>query len=229
MTHIDARRLDRYRLGESSYVEGLRPDAALAMSATAVLDLLAERLGDALEEALVSAADPGPARAGAPFLREATDGGWLRRTNVVGINMRTVGGAWGVIPYALTLPAIHDAIHVLPFFEPGVVGSLYGPVSWEIDPTLFSPALAHVRPDLDTAEKQLRAVVNLLHAMGNLGTTFGLTGALKFISVVLFQLPFYFLEILVGILQGMVFAMLNAVFIKLSTTHEEGHDESHAH
>ena len=136
------------------------------MSATAVLDLLAERLGDALEEALGSAADPGPTRAGAPFLRAATDGGWLRRTNVVGINMRTVGGAWGVIPYALTLPAIHDAIHVLPFFEPGVVGSLYGPVSWEIDPTLFSPALAHVRPDLDTAEKQLRAVVNLLHAMG---------------------------------------------------------------
>ncbi len=66
---------------------------------------------------------------------------------------------------------------------------------------------------------------NLLHVMGNLGATFGLTGILKFLSVVLFQLPFYFLEILVGVLQGMVFALLNVVYIKLSTTH----DEEHAH
>jgi F-type H+-transporting ATPase subunit a len=68
---------------------------------------------------------------------------------------------------------------------------------------------------------------NLLHAMGNLGAVFGLGPAMKFIASVLFQLPFYFLEILVGVLQGMVFAMLNAVFIKLSTTHDEGHAEEH--
>jgi len=69
---------------------------------------------------------------------------------------------------------------------------------------------------------------NLLHAMGNLGAVFGLGPAMMFITSVLFQLPFYFLEILVGILQGMVFAMLSAVYIKLSTTHEEGHEEGHA-
>lgn len=70
---------------------------------------------------------------------------------------------------------------------------------------------------------------NLLHSMGNLGSVLGLKGFVNFISIVVFQLPFYFLEILVGVLQGMVFAMLNAVFIKLSTTHEEGHGEEHAH
>ncbi len=70
---------------------------------------------------------------------------------------------------------------------------------------------------------------NLLHSMGSLGSVLGMKGVINFLSVILFQLPFYFLEILVGVLQGMVFAMLNAVFIKLSTTHEEGHDESHAH
>src|SRR5690606_34679528 len=68
---------------------------------------------------------------------------------------------------------------------------------------------------------------SLLHAMGSLGDTFGMGPVLKFISSVVFQLPFYFLEILVGILQGMVFAMLNAVYIKLSTSHDEEHGEGH--
>jgi hypothetical protein len=166
LSHVATRALDRYRTGGTSFVEGLRPDDALTMSPADVLELLTARFGRAVEEAITSAADPDAIAAGAPCLDGAADGGWLRRANVVGINMRTVGGAWGVVPYALTLPAIQDAIHVLPFVEPGVVGSLYGPVSWEIDPTLCSPALAEARPGLDTAEKQLRAVVNLLHAMG---------------------------------------------------------------
>ena len=106
MSHILAQALDRYRTGESSFVAGLRPDAALAMSPTDVLDLLAARLGGAVEEAIGSAADLSTAVAGASSLHSATNGGWLQRANVVGINLRTVGGAWGVVPYALTLPSI---------------------------------------------------------------------------------------------------------------------------
>lgn len=71
---------------------------------------------------------------------------------------------------------------------------------------------------------------NLLHAMGALVKTG--KGWIDFPCSVLLQLPFYFLELLVGVLQGMVFALLNAVFIKLSTTHEEGHEDhgdAHAH
>ncbi len=131
-----------------------------------VLDLVAARHGSVIEEALDAAENLETVRAATSAIHDSTDSSWLRRANMVGINLRTVGGAWGVIPYALTLPAVQGAIHVLPFLEPGVVGSLYGPVSWELDRTLFHPALARVRPGLDTAEKQLRAVVNLLHAMG---------------------------------------------------------------
>jgi F-type H+-transporting ATPase subunit a len=47
-------------------------------------------------------------------------------------------------------------------------------------------------------------------------------------------LPFYFLELLVGFVQALVFALLTAVFLKLMTDHddhghdhEEGHGESH--
>jgi hypothetical protein len=141
------------------------------MRPAVVLELLAGRFGSAVDEALATAETWYPDRAGrdavvVPALRDATDAGWLRRANVVGINMRTLRGAWGVIPYSLTLPAIQGAVHVLPFLEPGVVGSLYGPASWEVDQALLDPALVRLRPGLDTVEKQLHAVVNLLHVMG---------------------------------------------------------------
>lgn len=42
-------------------------------------------------------------------------------------------------------------------------------------------------------------------------------------------LPFYFLELLVGFVQALVFALLTAVFLKLMTDHDDhDHDESHA-
>lgn len=63
----------------------------------------------------------------------------------------------------------------------------------------------------------------LLHSMMQMGKNFGMTGIPYFISSVLLPLPFYFLEILVGVLQATVFALLCAVFIKLSTTHDDAH------
>lgn len=61
---------------------------------------------------------------------------------------------------------------------------------------------------------------SLLHSMGAIGGFF----------ISLFaSLPFYFLEILIGLLQATVFMLLCAVYIKLSTEHEEGHADPHAH
>ena len=85
---------------------------------------------------------------------------------MVGINVRTLGSFWRVVNYSLTLPALHDSIHLLPIWEPGVVGSLYGMVSWQINPEFFDVDLARYVPALDTVEKQLKVVVNLLHALG---------------------------------------------------------------
>jgi F-type H+-transporting ATPase subunit a len=65
---------------------------------------------------------------------------------------------------------------------------------------------------------------SLLHMMGSMGEGLGPVGS--FIAGVLCQLPFYFLELLVGFLQAMVFTMLCTVYLMLSTTHEE-HDEAH--
>jgi F-type H+-transporting ATPase subunit a len=60
----------------------------------------------------------------------------------------------------------------------------------------------------------------LLHTMQTLANS--LPPPINWIAVILFPLPFYFLELLVGLLQAFVFAMLCAVYIKLSTEHEEG-------
>ncbi|MDF1810628.1 MAG: F0F1 ATP synthase subunit A [Verrucomicrobiales bacterium] len=63
----------------------------------------------------------------------------------------------------------------------------------------------------------------LLHSMMALGKQLGLGGVPMFIASVIVPLPFYFMEILVGVLQATVFALLCAVFVKLSTAHEEAH------
>ncbi|MFP6874248.1 MAG: F0F1 ATP synthase subunit A [Verrucomicrobiales bacterium] len=64
---------------------------------------------------------------------------------------------------------------------------------------------------------------NLMHVMSTMGDTLG--PVLSFITSVLLPLPTFFLELLVGGLQAMVFALLCAVYIQLSTTHDE--EESH--
>ena len=54
---------------------------------------------------------------------------------------------------------------------------------------------------------------------------YNLPAFVTFIASVLAPLPIFFLELLVGGLQAIVFSLLCAVYIQLSTTHdeEEGH------
>jgi F-type H+-transporting ATPase subunit a len=45
----------------------------------------------------------------------------------------------------------------------------------------------------------------------------------------LIPIPFYFLEVLVGLVQALVFMLLTAVFTLLICTHDEGHHPKHEH
>ena len=153
--------LSEYQSGKISYVPNLLPPTAVQFSVYQTLDILQKRLGtNALRQAL----DPQQSVA-SPRLGQVS-GKWLKSSKMVGINVRTIGSFWNVINYVLTLPACHDSIHLLPIWEPGVVGSLYGMVSWQINPEFYSVDLARFIPTLDTVDKQLKVVVNLLHAMG---------------------------------------------------------------
>jgi hypothetical protein len=136
------------------------PAEALRIPMPDLLEMLAVQMGNDLFEALNPSADiPSP-------LQGLKDTTWIKTTNTVGINVRTIQHFWNIVPYALTLPDLQQSVHILPIWEPGVVASLYGPSSWNINPEFFSRELADAIPDLNTVEKQLKAVINILHLLG---------------------------------------------------------------
>jgi hypothetical protein len=162
--------VDQYAKGRSSFVPCLLPEQAVRLSAADTMGILRRRLEEKLDVAL-QRSEPGdsPLQYHDPLAGPVAgkpDGGWLKSSNVVGVNVRTVGSFWNVVKYALTLPGAQDAIHLLPIWEPGVVGSLYGMSSWEINDEFYSQELARACPELDSVDRQLKAVINLLHAMG---------------------------------------------------------------
>ena len=142
------------------------------MPLSEVLGVLGERFGTAVSIALSDTAvdldqplSELPPAVQSPRSNEP-DSAWMRRSNISGINVRTVGDLGGVVKYALTLPASADSIQLLPIWEPGVVKSLYGIAGWNLNYEFFSDELYEYAPNLDTIEKQLRATSNLLHIMG---------------------------------------------------------------
>ena len=145
----------------SSYAPFLdwMPADALQKPLADVIRLLEQHFGAALYDAFDPAISiPSP-------VAHRSDTAWVKTLKTVGINVRTIGSFWNIIPYALTLPRAQNAIHILPIWEPGVVASLYGLSSWNINPEFYSEALAKDMPHLDTVEKQLKVVVNLLHLL----------------------------------------------------------------
>lgn len=164
--------LEAYQQDHQSFIPGLLPEQAVQLTGSETLDILHHRLGQRLDVALdPTNTDPDnipphlPSEIQSPAANQ-TDSDWLKYTNMVGINVRTVGSFWNIVKYALTLPQAQDSIHILPIWEPGVVGSMYGISSWQLNPEFYSPELASLQSSLDTIDRQLRAVVNLLHAMG---------------------------------------------------------------
>ena len=142
------------------FLKKMHPAEAVGLPVREVLKILQNRLGDELATALQ------PTHSVPSPVSYEENGAWLRRSNMVGINVRTIQNFWNVIPYSLTLPTVQDSIHLLPIWECGVVASLYGMSSWNLNPEFFSLDLAAEIPLLDTVEKQLKVVVNLLHALG---------------------------------------------------------------
>lgn len=181
-----ATQLRSYAQQQTSFVHGLLPEQAVQLSGQKILETLAQRLGvNALTTAL---------NAGATFsspIADKTEPGWIKSVNMVGINVRTIQSFWNVVKYALTLPASQSSIHLLPMWEPGVVSSLYGMASWNINPEFYSQELYHLVPQLNTVEKQLKVVVNLLHAMGKTVGMDVIPHADRYAEMVLAQ-PHYF-------------------------------------
>jgi F-type H+-transporting ATPase subunit a len=89
----------------------------------------------------------------------------------------------------------------------------------EIISTIFRPVSLSLR-----LFGNVFAGENLLVTMITLGKALGLPPVVSGIMSIIIPVPFYFLELLIGLLQATVFTMLCAVYIQLSTSHD---DESH--
>lgn len=151
----------QYAKGNVSYIKGLIPELAVKLEAIEVLQTIRSRFGTyALSQALNH-----DLKIESPVGNES-NGDWLKKTNMVGVNIRTIGNFFNLVKYVLTLSDAQNSIHILPIWEPGVVASLYGKISWNINPEFFSEELRAVIPSLDSVEKQLQVVVNLVHLMG---------------------------------------------------------------
>ena len=155
--------LSAFSEGQHSFIPYLLPESALQLPTPKILQLLASRIGKSLLQEALDPAQTIPS----PLAGLRTTN-WIKQTNMVGINVRTIQNFWNIIKYSLTLPQAQQSIHLLPIWEPGVVASLYGMSSWNINPEFFSSELQESFPQLDTVEKQLKVVVNILHATGRL-------------------------------------------------------------
>ena len=162
---INRENVQPFLSGSRSFISNLLPIEALRLPGYQAVFLLQNKLGSTYYEAINS-----DKTVVSPILKpdniKLQNGNWLKKTNMVGINVRTIGSFWHVVKYALTLPKAQNCIHLLPIWEPGVVASLYGISSWAINPKFFSSEMHRVLPHLDTVEKQLKVVVNLLHGLG---------------------------------------------------------------
>ncbi|MEJ6524803.1 MAG: F0F1 ATP synthase subunit A [Opitutales bacterium] len=64
---------------------------------------------------------------------------------------------------------------------------------------------------------------SLLHSMFYLGETLGLSGKWINFTMAFAPIPFYFMEVLIGLVQALVFMLLVSVYIGLICNHEEEH------
>lgn len=137
----------------------MMPEKALQLPFSEIVRTLDKAFGDGLYPAFdPSVSIPSPVK--------GSGTGYLKNARTTGINVRTLHNFWNIIPYSFTLAEAQNSIHILPIWEPGVVASLYGPASWNINPEFLSLEMRDNFPHLDTVEKQLKVVVNLLHLMG---------------------------------------------------------------
>jgi hypothetical protein len=153
--------INDYVSQSQSFIPNLLPEQAVQMPAVQLAYILEKRFG---QSAFFTALNP--ANTVESPVQNQSDSSWIKTVNMVGVNVRTIGSFWNVIKYALTLPKTQSSVHLLPIWECGVVASLYGIASWNINPEFFDAELAIAFPHLNTVEKQLKVVTNILHLMG---------------------------------------------------------------
>ena len=155
--------LSSYIQKENNFIPYLLPEDALQFSVKEIIDILTNRFGNIVSDIINGKKDVESPVANLKSTK------WITCSNMVGINVRTIGNLFNIVKYVLTIPAgegLHNSIHLLPLWETGVVGSIYAISSWNLNTNYFSKELFENFPRLDTIESQLLLIINFLHLMG---------------------------------------------------------------
>ena len=135
----------------------LNPKDCLNMSFNQSLDLLKKIVDKKeIEKAFdISKNYPG-------FLEGQKDTTWSHNAKIMGINPRITKTFWGIVKYAMTFP--EECVHIMPLWTPGIDGGFYAPLNFRLNKEFMDNELS--ASGYDTPEKQLKLVINVLHAMG---------------------------------------------------------------
>lgn len=153
--------INNYTNKTQSFLYGCQPHLAIGMPTAQVIYLLSKRFSDEKVRQCLN-----PDFTFESPVTENTDSQWIKSVSMVGVNVRTIGSFWSLVKYAFTLPRAVSSIHLLPIWECGVVDSLYGLASWHINTEFFDRELESQFPHLNSTEKQLKIMINILHLMG---------------------------------------------------------------
>ena len=96
-------------------------------------------------------------------LQQKKDTKWCQTIKIIGINPRITKTYWNTLIYALTF--VEEGVHIMPLFESGD-GSIYVQNSWNLNNDFLDENL--IKIGYETADKQLKLSINILHAAGKI-------------------------------------------------------------
>lgn len=136
----------------------LNPEECLNMSLEDTFEILKSLSSSSLLQRALDITKPYPSCVSAK-----KDTKWAQTLKIVGINPRIAKTYLGIVKYAISFP--ERGIHLMPIFESGD-GSIYVQNSWKLSSEFLDEDLLNL--GYDTAEKQLKVCINLLHLLGKI-------------------------------------------------------------
>ncbi len=161
--------IEAFLNGRSSVIPDLSPSHALDLPLEEVLRLFRQKFGGDM----MRLAGKKNFRLPSPAYRHPDDS-WLKAEKVIPIKLDKVSSLGRILPLCLTRPYRGKAILLEGLWDMAREGLL----DWQIRPGLFCEDLVRLYPKLNSPERQLSTILNLLHALGR-KTGLRLPGALS--------------------------------------------------
>ncbi len=128
----------------------------------------------------------------------------------------------------MTLALGLSTMVLVQYFGLSTLGSGYLKKFWNTSGTGFMKGINIFVGILEAISEVARVISFTFRLFGNIFAGEVVLATMAFLCAYLIPLPFYFLEVLVGAVQALVFMMLSLVFFSMAVVSHGGHEEGHA-